>query len=390
MRITQRLLIRIASGILALILALSALWYFSPTAAGLAYDNDTSGTITSTGSVSHTPVGTPRAVAVVIVQEITDADLVSGVTYGGQTLSREATATDTNLELARTYIYFLGSSIPTGTQDATVTVSSGTDAKRVTVYSFTASVDTQIAGTGTLSENADPPSATLNTASGFSGEVVGGLFSGLGVTGNITSGSGYTMDDQYDFGASTGHAQHGTKSGANVVFDFVTSGIDDVALAAIAIEEVASGSAPAAPTLLLPIDTASGVGTLPRFELRSTDADSDYLRYKIEVCSTSNCSSIVRTIDQTASQTGWSAQDQQGATAYTGATTIGNSAIAIHFYQDPALSPNTQYWWRAFAIDPAGSNSFSSASGVFSFITVVNETRINGGSIIQGGTNIGN
>ncbi len=128
-------------------------------------------------------------------------------------------------------------------------------------------------------------------------------------------------------------------------------------------------SAPAAPTLSFPINSATGVSVLPQLQMRTTDADSDYLQYKIEVCSTSNCSSVVRTIDQTSSQTGWSGQDQQSGTAYTGNSTIGSSTMATHTYQASALSPNTQYWWRAYAIDPGGSNTASSASSIFSFTT---------------------
>jgi len=103
--------------------------------------------------------------------------------------------------------------------------------------------------------------------------------------------------------------------------------------------------------------------------MRSPQANNDYLRYKIEVCTTSNCSSILRTIDQTASQTGWSAQDQQGSTAYTGNSVISSSTMANHNYQTPTLSYNTQYWWRAYAIDPGKSNTFSSASSIRTFYT---------------------
>jgi len=128
-------------------------------------------------------------------------------------------------------------------------------------------------------------------------------------------------------------------------------------------------SVPAAPTLSAPAAGATGVSTLPVFQLRTTDVDGDYLKYKILVCSTSNCSSVVRTIDQTASQTGWSGQDQQAGTAYTGNAVITSSTMATHTYQAAALSFGTQYWWEAFAIDPGGSNTFSSASAIQTFTT---------------------
>ena len=124
-----------------------------------------------------------------------------------------------------------------------------------------------------------------------------------------------------------------------------------------------ANTAPAAPTLTQPLDTQTGTLKAPQFRLSASDADSDYLKYKIEVCTTSNCSSVLRTIDQTSSQTGWLAQSQQSGTAY------GSGQLAAHNYQTPELTANTQYWWRAYAIDPGGTNTFSSASSIFSFTT---------------------
>jgi hypothetical protein len=128
-------------------------------------------------------------------------------------------------------------------------------------------------------------------------------------------------------------------------------------------------NAPDAPTLSAPANAATGQSLTPQFQMRSPQANNSYLQYKIEVCSTNNCSSVVRTIDQTSSQTGWSGQDQQTSTAYTGNVTITSSTMATHTYQTPALSYNTQYWWRAYAIDPAKSNTFSSASSIYTFYT---------------------
>jgi hypothetical protein len=140
---------------------------------------------------------------------------------------------------------------------------------------------------------------------------------------------------------------------------------------------VAVNSAPAAPTLSTPANAATGVSVLPQFQLRTTDANNDYLQYEIQVCSTSNCSSVVRTICQnaalpnscSASQTGWSGQDQQTSTAYTGNSVIASSTMAVHTYQAAQLTANTQYWWRAYAIDPGGSNTSSSVSSISSFTT---------------------
>jgi hypothetical protein len=131
---------------------------------------------------------------------------------------------------------------------------------------------------------------------------------------------------------------------------------------------------PVAPSTSSPASGATGISITPQFQMRSTDVDNDYLRYKIEVCADSSCSTIVRTIDQTASQTGWSGQDQQTGSAYTGNSLITSSTMATYTYQAPALSNSTQYWWRSYSIDPGGTNTFSSPSAVLSFTTAAGVT----------------
>jgi len=123
-----------------------------------------------------------------------------------------------------------------------------------------------------------------------------------------------------------------------------------------------SNSPPNTPTLSTPASGATNQSLSPAFTFSATDPDSDYLRYEIVVYQ-SNCSTVVRTIDQTASQTGWSGQDAQSGTAYASGTT------ATHTYQPTVLDPNTTYCWKARAIDPGGINTWSSYSGTRSFTT---------------------
>ncbi|OYW86535.1 hypothetical protein B7Z17_00150, partial [Candidatus Saccharibacteria bacterium 32-49-10] len=149
-------------------------------------------------------------------------------------------------------------------------------------------------------------------------------------------------------------------------------------------------SIPEAPTLVAPTSGALSVDILPEFRLGTTDDPEDYLRYKIQVCADSSCTSVVRTIDQTISQAGWASQSQQGATAYSGGAL---TQLAIHKYQPTALAANTQYWWRAQAIDPAGTGTWSAHSQIASFTTVAasadNDIYIGGGGVtIYGGTGI--
>jgi hypothetical protein len=147
---------------------------------------------------------------------------------------------------------------------------------------------------------------------------------------------------------------------------------------ATSVQTFTTSFVPNAPTLITPIGT--GALLSPLFQLSATDGDGDYLKYKFDLCSTSNCSSVITTIDQTSSQTGWQDQDQQSATAYSSGRTTR------YQWQGTNLTPNTQYWWRAFAIDPGGTNTFSSASSIGTFTTGQTQSTVRGGSTIRGGS----
>ncbi|MBU1323521.1 hypothetical protein KKE75_05695, partial [Patescibacteria group bacterium] len=85
----------------------------------------------------------------------------------------------------------------------------------------------------------------------------------------------------------------------------------------------------------------------------TTDADSDYLRYKIEMCENAGMTTNCQTFDQTASQTGWSGQNTESNTAYT-------SGTQATYTIQTALDNWKVYYWRSYAIDPGGSNTWSS------------------------------
>ena len=118
-----------------------------------------------------------------------------------------------------------------------------------------------------------------------------------------------------------------------------------------------TNSTPATPTLDLPANSATNVTTTTVFKTTATDADSDYLRYKIKVCTNNAMTIACQTFDQTSSQTGWSGQNTQTSTAYTSGTQ------ATYTVQTP-LSVNTTYYWQSYAIDPAGLNTFTTAQAV--------------------------
>jgi hypothetical protein len=141
---------------------------------------------------------------------------------------------------------------------------------------------------------------------------------------------------------------------------------------AIAYKAGITNSAPAAPTLSSPANSATGVPVVPTFQLSTTDTDSDYVDFEVQVCSVSNCGTVVYTACEVAglpnscsatSQTGWSGQNANGGLAYSSGST------ATYTYQGTALTANTQYWWRAYAIDPGGSNTASGVSAINTFTT---------------------
>lgn len=115
---------------------------------------------------------------------------------------------------------------------------------------------------------------------------------------------------------------------------------------------ITANDPPNVPTLDSPAHQSTRVEIAPTLKTTATDPESDYVRYKIEMCTdlamTQNC----QTFDQTSSQTGWSGQNTESNTAYTSGTQ------ASYTIQTP-LSHNQTYFWRSYAIDPGGSNAWS-------------------------------
>ena len=119
-----------------------------------------------------------------------------------------------------------------------------------------------------------------------------------------------------------------------------------------------------APSLDSPTDTAIDQSLTPALKTTATDADSDYLRYKIELCENLAMTTNCQTFDQTSSQTGWSGQDAESSTAYA-------SGTQATYTVQSSLDKNTTYYWRSYAIDPGGTNAWSSTQGTpYSFTTI--------------------
>lgn len=198
------------------------------------------------GSVSpswtHNPVGTPRGVVVRIVQDVSTTDAVTGVTYGGVAMTRlpgaDGFRTLGTGETGAVYLYFLGSTIPTGSQTVAATLSGPATVSRAYICStVTAAGDTEV----DVSNSAAPgltsnPSLTVNTTSGRGTVIYYALFSGLGSV-ITTAESGSTHEDGVDFGLQTALFARKAHSGGSTTIGYTASS-DDVCHAAIAIGEV--------------------------------------------------------------------------------------------------------------------------------------------------------
>lgn len=125
--------------------------------------------------------------------------------------------------------------------------------------------------------------------------------------------------------------------------------------------------APTRPSLDSPPDLSTSVSRTPTLQTTATDTDLDYLRYKIQLCTDAAMTLNCQTFDQTSSQTGWSAQNAETGTAYT------TGMQGSYTLQTP-LNYITTYYWRSYAADPGGANTWTTTHPTpFSFTTTAVE-----------------
>ncbi len=122
-----------------------------------------------------------------------------------------------------------------------------------------------------------------------------------------------------------------------------------------------TNAAPDVPTLSSPFDDALATSTLPDFRFSSSDNNSDDINYEIQVSTDPGFGSIVI--------------DDNSLTNYSKFSDLANpsdkapfkSGQSIQYVPTTALTNGTTYWWRARAIDPNGSDTYSSYSAPQSF-----------------------
>jgi hypothetical protein len=204
-------------------------------------------------SYTHTPVGTPRGVLVMIPNE-SATDQVTGVTYGGVAMT-EITLSPlvaTGAEGGVLHGFFLGSSVPTGAQTVEATIVTGSP--HIITQTVTAAADTEIVDTGTIDLTAvtGAQTGTLSTGGRNTVVVEVGWCSGSAATAT-TQLTNWTGHNESDEGAEINFRySYDIVGTADVTFGVTITGTEDIAVLAAAIGEVVSGS-----TYTLDADAAS-------------------------------------------------------------------------------------------------------------------------------------
>jgi hypothetical protein len=136
----------------------------------------------------------------------------------------------------------------------------------------------------------------------------------------------------------------------------ILSSFDDTVsatLSAVTLNYTANAYA-ATPTLTSPANGATHLSPIVSFVTSTTDGDNDYLMYKIQVCTDAAMTANCQNFDQTISQAGWANKNANGNLAYT-------SGSPATYTVQSALAPTTTYYWKSYAKDPAGTNTWISS-----------------------------
>lgn len=194
-----------------------------------------------TGNITdaNTPIGTLAGVLALITHDF-DTDLVTSVTYGGTALTRVRSNADSSGSLLfRTYCYFLGSSVPAGTQDLVVTRTGSQNLIGQTI-GLTGATDLEVVDHDGIDGDTETPSVTLQYGGRTS--LAFAIVARTGTEANVTSLAGQTNMLRLDQGSWCVVIDRQTTPGTS---DFTIGytcapGTNDSAFSAIALSEVAA------------------------------------------------------------------------------------------------------------------------------------------------------
>lgn len=210
------------------------------------HSSSVSSEFTANTSWSHAGPADCRGVLVLTVQAFgTLTEDVSAVTYGGTSLSHTPSSPflgDAGTEDAKLTAWFLGTSVPDGTQTVSIT-SNGTDPKIAVVFAFTATGNTEVVDDATLNSASQANPSVALSFTGKTAYCVAAIHSGQGAVTAIAPGTGYTDVLEYDFGQQLASFIRLTASTAtDSSTPAWTVAADEVHALAVAIAEVASGT----------------------------------------------------------------------------------------------------------------------------------------------------
>jgi len=187
---------------------------------------------------SHTPVGTPRGVLVLIVHRESADEIDGVVSYGGVAMARVVTAVDTVGEACRSYAYFLGEGVPAGTQTVSIAhVATAAATKKAVCITVTAAGSTEIGASGIAQGDQADPQIALDTTTESSLRYCC-IFSGLPNETDLTMLSGMTAVHSLDRGANVDRQDRQTSPASGSFTIGYTAASDDVAMVAVAIQEM--------------------------------------------------------------------------------------------------------------------------------------------------------
>jgi len=209
-----------------------------PITVDLATENLRTGT-TSPNTWTHGGAGSGvKGVIIMIMHGTSNTDHVTAVSYGGSALSELQRNTDSSTEPGAAEIWFLGSSVPQGSQTASYTPGATTDDIQAVCITLLSSVDLYSIDVDGVNDNVANPSVTLTGETHRYAMAFAALYSGQTAISSLTAGSNCTAVGTGELaGNFTAQAFRQTTSAKGDFTIAVTVSTDDVAYAAAYIAE---------------------------------------------------------------------------------------------------------------------------------------------------------
>lgn len=205
----------------------------------IAHDAQTVATAyTSTGTqtTSHAAGASASAAVVLIDQNASTGDQVSGVTYDGVAMTRVASQTEAT-EAGRVYVYWI-TGIPGGTKNVAMTTTGSAD-KQLVVATMTvgAGKTASVAGTGTgTSAGSSNPAWNTVTAASLATVLYEVIHSGLDTMTNTPAAS-WTLISSTDLGTQGRGFARRTGAGGTITSGWTAATSDDWVGSSIAFQE---------------------------------------------------------------------------------------------------------------------------------------------------------